>query len=344
MTRILIFLFFTVAFLFQALPPANAQQSQRCRVMFYNTENLFDPFDDSASAYNVFTSSGNMFWTFGKFNRKVSNLYKTILALGEWEPPDLVGLCEIENRFVLNWLVFQTPLKQFNYRVIHHDSPDKRGIDVALLYRKDNIRILYEKAIRINFPFDTAARTRDILYAKLLIHKTDTLHVFVVHLPSKAGGSLVSSPKRNYAATVLRRAADSVFNVIENPNILIMGDFNDVPSCESLSAILKATSDTAMLAQNGFYNLMGKLQHLPATGTYKYKGEWSIIDQMLVSKVLISNKKLQVAGKRTYIFAPNFLLEDDPSYPGKKPFRTNIGPVYHGGFSDHLPVFTDILY
>ena len=314
------------------------------RIMFYNLENFYDIWKDSTRTYNDFTAFGSMHWGYKKFNTKLNNIYKVIIAVGVWEPPELIGVCEIENRFVLNSLVLGTPLRKFNYKIIHEDSPDLRGIDVALIYRKDKFKELYHYPIRITFPFDTASKTRDILYVKGLTNNKDTLHLFVNHFPSKFGGALISQPKRNYVASVLRNAIDTLFNNHPNPYIIILGDFNDEPEDESMTKYLKIKCDTTNNNYTDIIDLMCGLKDKEGIGTNKYRDQWSVIDQFMVSTSLMNdNNKWQVKDKRAYIFKPDFLLMPDDAYFGVKPFRTYYGRRYLGGFSDHLPVYFDLI-
>jgi hypothetical protein len=162
----------------------NCQQAH-FRVMFYNVENLFDTFDDTLTRDEEFLPEGDRHWNSNKFYKKLNNIYKVILNVGEWNPPAIVGLCEIENRFVLNQLVYETPLKKFDYKVIHFDSPDRRGIDVGLLYRKDAFRKDTAYVFPINFPFNSNSKTRDILYVKGSFGDLDTVHIFINHWPSR---------------------------------------------------------------------------------------------------------------------------------------------------------------
>jgi hypothetical protein len=167
-----------------------------------------------------------------------------LLAIGEYEPPAIVGLCEVENRYVLNKLIFQTPIKKFKYKMIHNDSPDLRGVDVALLYRPEKFFLLSWKCIRVSFPFDPSAQTREILMVKGRVFESDTIILFVNHWPSRRGGHLESQPRRNIVAGLLRSAIDSVIRTDSQPNIIIMGDFNDEPDKISLSQVLGARPHT----------------------------------------------------------------------------------------------------
>ncbi len=316
----------------------------RDRIVFYNVENLFDVFNDTLKNDDEFTPEGERRWNNNKFYKKLNNIYRVIIGVGEWNPPVIVGLCEVENRFVLNKLVYQTPLKTFDYKIIHDESPDRRGIDVAMIYRTSGFAPIEYKTIGIRFPFDTASRTRDILYVKGVLSGIDTIHLFVNHWPSRYGGYLVTKPKREFVASVLRKQIDSLFKVESNPNIIIMGDFNDEPWDESLENVLNARLDTTGLQSNNLYNLMSVFQKDWDGGTSKYQEDWNTIDQFILSANLVNGKqKLQVSPKGAQIYNPEFLLEDDFKHLGKKPYRTYVGFSYNYGYSDHLPIYIDLI-
>lgn len=328
----------------QQSSPAFQNNDKKTRIAFYNVENLFDIYDDSLKRDDEFTLDGDRNWNNKRFYKKLNNIYKVIMAIGEWNPPIIVGLAEVENRFVLNKLVYQTPLKTFDYKVIHEESPDWRGIDVAMIYRASEFTPIVYKTIGIRFPFDSASRTRDILYVKGVLVENDTVNIFVNHWPSRYGGYLVTKPKREFVASVLRQQIDSLFLADTNPNIIIMGDFNDEPWDESLKDFLNAKLDTTDIQPNDLYNLMSVYQKETDGGTSKYQEDWSTIDQFIVSSNLISGKQqLQVLNGEARIFNPEFLLEDDFKHLGKKPYRTYIGFSYNNGYSDHLPIYIDLI-
>jgi hypothetical protein len=307
------------------------------RVMFYNTENLFDPSRDSAKSDEEYTPTGMRGWTFNRLKRKLINISKVVLAVGGWDPPEIIGLCEVEDRMVLYQLTNDTPLKNFGYKIIHYESPDPRGIDVALLYRPDKFKVLYSNPITIHFPFDTASRTRDILYIKGIACKRDTMNIFVNHWPSKYGGAMATVPKRKYVASVLRQHVDSLLVINPKANILIMGDLNDSPSDESVSMVLRAKMDSVNLAPNDLYDMLAGAGISWRKGTIKFREEWETIDHMIVSHPLMT----YTTPHSLQIFDAPFLLQDDEAWFGRKPFRTYYGAKYIGGFSDHLPVFMD---
>ena len=313
------------------------------RIAFYNVENLFDVYDDSLARDEEFTPEGPRHWNNNKFYKKINNTYKVIMALSESGPPVIVGLCEIENRFVLEKLVYDTPLKNFNYRIIQFESPDRRGIDVALLYRANLFEPLFSEAVPVLFPFDTASRTRDILHVKGVLLNTDTVHIFVNHWPSRYGGYLPTVPKRNYAAQVLKAKTDSILSINENAAILIMGDFNDGPQDESISEILSAKDPAGPISKSEMYNLMLTKQEGWPYGSLKYQQGWNRFDQLIVTGSLLDGySSPQVSKQGAIIYHAPFLLETDKTHLGQKPKRTYVGFKYNGGFSDHLPVYVDI--
>lgn len=308
-------------------------------IMFYNVENLFHPSDDSLTADEDFTPTGSYHWTYKKYYRKVSMIGKVILAAGRGDPPWLVGLSEIENEQVLRDLCYNSPLRKFGYRYVHYDSPDRRGVDVALLYRDDCVRILRSRKIPVVFPFDTFARNRDILYVVTQFPSGDSLHVLVNHWTSRYGGYAATLPKRNYYATMVRRVVDSL--IIENPNakILITGDFNDYATDESMVRHLRAREYDARAPDDTLYNLMLPFTRQSLRGSHKHEDFWGCLDQFVVSKAWLTDTigAQQVGG--AHIFDADFLLVDDEKYGGYKSYRTFLGPRYIGGFADHLPVY-----
>jgi predicted extracellular nuclease len=314
---------------------------QNVRIVFWNVENLYDPYDDTTKLDDEFTPAGAKHWSYSKFRIKLNHLSKTLLAIGEWEPPVVIGLCEVENRYVLNKLIYDSPLSGHKYRILHHDSPDRRGIDVAMLYRPDRFRLISGKAERIRFPFDTAAETREILLAKGIIGGDDTVFICINHWPSRRGGAIESQPRRNYVAVLLRKIVDSLFLLNPRSNIIIMGDFNDGPQDQSLCTHLRAATDTNQLSVSGLINLMAP--KAGKEGTHKFRDEWGILDQFIVSAALFRRESgLETSFADAHIYRSKFLLSEDQRYFGKKPVRTYNGPKYQGGFSDHLPIFLDI--
>jgi predicted extracellular nuclease len=326
-----------ISFIFLSSLQINAQE--RSRFMFYNVENLFDTFDDSLKNDEEFTPNGDKFWSKRKYNEKLNHIYKVITAVGEWNSPDLIGLCEVENRLVLEELLNFTPLNKLQYDIIHFESPDRRGIDVALLYNKKKFSIIKE----IPIPVVIDGRpTRDILYAKMQSKSEDTIHIFINHWPSRWGGQINSEPRRIAAATKLKVVVDSIFETDIKPNILIAGDLNDYPTDKSIREYLKARSEFENIEDKEIYNISYYLQEEKGQWSHKYKEEQGILDQILVSGNLLNSKKFYINLDNAAVFKAPFLLEKDESTFGDKTYRTYIGFKYNGGFSDHLPVYIDL--
>ena len=310
------------------------------RLMFYNVENYFDTKDDPHTNDNAFLPEGSMRWTQARYLEKRNNIFRVIAGVGEWDPPALVGLCEIENRGVLDDLVKNTPLSKYPYSIVHKESPDPRGIDCALFYRSDYLKCIGEQFIRVRFS-DNRKRTRDILYARLCTRNNDTIHVFVNHWPSRVGGQKQSDPSRMLAASYLREKIDSIFSKNSMANIIVTGDFNDGPKDKSLTAGLSALNDTVQPKRSALFNMSTYKMSEPI-GTIKYQGKWSVFDQIIVSGGLLRGK-LHTGVDNCHIFKADYLFEPDIRYKGVKPFRTYIGLKYNNGFSDHLPVYIDII-
>lgn len=316
-------------------------QKASFRVMFYNVENLFDCEHDEGKDDYEFLPDRERKWTPSRYFRKLNNVAKVITNVGEWQSVALVGLCEVENEKVMRNLTASSILKKEKYSYLITRSPDRRGINVALLYQRDVFKPLQRNDIEIKFR-NRKNKTRDILHVAGKVRSGDTLDVFVCHFPSRSGGEKATEGSRNFVATVLKKYTDSIMTVRKTPNLLIMGDFNDYPTNASLYHILKARPETDWIPPNGLCNLFYKFM-LNGKGTYKYQREWNVIDQIIVSgNLLDSNRTLHVKTNSARIFYEDFLLEKDKS-GGMKPHRTYRGTYYAGGFSDHLPVCLDLI-
>ena len=325
---------------------AFGQERDGMRVAFWNFENFFDPFADSTRVYNEFTENGGQHWTKSRFYKKRNNLYKAILAISENEPLAILGIAEVENEYVLKMLFNQTPLQTHNYRIVHYEGDDKRGIDVAMVYCIDKLQLIYTEPVKVRNPKNPKYKTRDILYAKFFDRRGDTLHVFVNHWPSRYGGERETIKLRALAANTLKHKVDSLFNLpLPTPKIIIMGDFNDTPEDPSIIEVLGAKSLSHLENLDCLVNLFSNNKSLGFSGTLKHQYTWQIFDQIIVSNYLISNNKgLQYKPNSAQIFHADFLFEKDETYGGVKLFRTYVGPKYFVGYSDHLPVFIDLIF
>lgn len=330
---ILLFLF--PFLLLNATEPEVKENRPFIRIGFYNTENYFDPFTDTLSDYHEFDPGGNRHWDMERYRIKQQHIFKVIAAMGGWHGMDVMAFAEIENRFVLEDLLKNTPLRREDYGIVHFESPDHRGIDVGMIYRKNVFHLLFSEAIPVRDTAGKIMRTRDILYVKGRVG-TDTLHLLINHWPSRYGGLMATVSKRMLAAKVLVHILDSVCHIQPNARILIMGDFNETLSDKALQYVIKSVR---------FCRIIPLLPHADfdeAKGTIRNQQGWTTFDRILCSKnFLLSGAPLFVKDKSFHIFDVPFLLERDLKNMGFRPNRTYIGFSYHGGFSDHLPVYVD---
>ena len=314
------------------------------RVVFYNVENLFDTESNPEKDDDDFTPGGFMNWTPWKYWEKQRNITRVITAIGGMQSPALVGLAEVENDSVLYDLTRRSPLRAQEYEFIITNSPDRRGINVALLYQRHQFRLLEHNEYEIVFRNRNTRPTRNILHAVGQVINGDTLDVFVVHFPSRLGGQRETEPARIDANTLLRQKVDSLFLVRQTANIIIMGDFNDYPTDRSLRQTLGAGNINDRIEPQALYNMFLHRIRERNFGTYKFQGSWDVIDHFIVSgNLLDGNHSTHVKNNEAHIFKPDFLLEPDERFGGMRPFRTNIGPRYIGGFSDHLPIYMDLI-
>jgi predicted extracellular nuclease len=310
---------------------------QPVRLMFYNVENLFDFSHDTLKNDIDFLPAGAMRWNYSRYRKKIGALYKTIVAAGLSDPPEIVAMCEVENRKVINDLVYGTYLSKYDYRIIHEESPDQRGIDVCLIYRTDSLKLT---GYRYWIP-DGIRRedynTRSVLFATF-VYRADTLHLIVNHWPSRRGGVLAGEDLRRKISGMIALKADSINRrSAGHAKIIIAGDFNCTPDDEEIK-VLVSQGDRDLHLINLSEKMASKGQ-----GTYRYQGTWEMIDQVIVSGFLVSNRKgFTTSQEKLTIFRPDFLLQKDPKYPGSSPHSTYRGYKYQGGFSDHLPVLLDL--
>lgn len=319
-------------------PSVMAQE--RFRVVAYNCENLFDTVHDAGKDDLAFLPSSIRRWNGIKFRRKLNRISKVIVAAGEGLLPDLVALCEVENDSCLHSLTKRSLLRNAGYEYVITDSPDRRGIDVALLYQPGTFRLLSSQSYRIPKNFESQQPTRDVLHVTGLVRTRDTLDVFVCHLPSRAGGKAKSGIFRRYVAAVIKQKADSVVAMRDNPHVMLAGDFNDEPSDRSLRSF-----EPDFILLTGM-SLSGSYHPTEVQGTYYYKGVWNRLDHILLNKAFYGKSgpfrpKPPVQAR---ILDFPFLLERDGTYKTQVPYRYYKGYRYNGGYSDHLPVCVDFIY
>lgn len=273
-------------------------------IVNYNVENLFHPTHDSLKDDIEWTPEGEKRWSYTRYYRKEENIARVLTNIGGWEGVDVVGLQEVENALCVKRLCYT--LRRNEYDFVHYESEDRRGIDVAFIYKKSRIDTLRTQAIRINNP---ELQTRDILYVCVRVDKRDTIHFFVCHLPSQRGGKAESEWKREAAKEVLEGTIDSMLALNKDAQIVVMGDMN---------------SDDIQI--NGLVD-----KRMNGEGTHKYQGRWSFLDHFYVSSSIDSLSN-------AHVYNAEWIMETDEKYLGLKPKRTYNGFHYQNGYSDHLPI------
>ena len=320
--------------------PANAD-ARTLTVAFYNVENQFDTSDDPATADEDFTPIGKLKWTGERLEEKLQNIARAIRSMNENNGPDILGLCEVENLAVLERLVNEF-LPEGTYGIVHADSPDGRGIDVALLYRKSEM--LFERMKLHPVPLSSGDRpTRGILEATFE-KGGKSFTVLVNHWPSRSGGEKQSEPKRMAAAEVAAADVDSLVAPDPNADIIMMGDFNDEPENKSILDRLKGIEYFNGEEFKGrMINLAAPLVRVDTIGSYLYKDDWEIIDQIMLSPGALDDRGIVLQDRVMTIFHPDFLRDYHPSQPLNPPRATYVRrSLYIGGTSDHFPVFARV--
>ena len=303
-------------------------------VAFYNVENLFDTIDDPNTNDDKYTPRGERNWNYKRYYSKLKKISYVISQIGKKkssETPVLVGLAEVENTRVLDDLVNQKDLQNCGYRYVHFESNDERGIDTALLYRDRFFDPVSTDRMQFNFLDENGNfdHTRDVLLVSGFMDD-ELVHIIVNHWPSRREGELESRPKRIKAADVVKEAVDKIRSKDPDAKIIIMGDFNDNPTSESVKDHLVTTD---------FFNPMLSM-YQNGLGTLTFKKEWHLFDQIILSNNFKSkDTSHQFLGAE--IFNKSWLTTKKGKHKGA-PFRTYIGPWYRGGFSDHFPVFVSL--
>jgi len=318
-----------------------AQQYKVGAIGFYNFENLFDTEDDPAINDSEFLPTGAKQWTNEIYQEKLGNLARVVSEMGTELSPDgisILGVAEIENRRVLEDFAKQEKVANRNYQIIHFDSPDYRGIDVALLYQAKYFRPTSSRAITmpIYTPTGDTTATRDILFVSGL-YDGEPLHIMVNHWPSRRGGEAATAPYRNAAALICKTVADSLMQADPNAKVIIMGDLNDDPISPSVKKVLDVSFKKEDTKKGGLFNPMYDF-FKRGLGTLAYQDAWNLFDQIILSKGLVNEKAGGFQFYSARVFNENYLFQKSGQYRGY-PHRTFSGDTYIGGYSDHLPVF-----
>jgi endonuclease/exonuclease/phosphatase family metal-dependent hydrolase len=304
---------------------------------FYNLDNLFDDKDDTSHNDTEFTPGGKYAWTNDRYKQKLSNMEKVIHKLVDGDAPDVLGVCELESRKALHDLLQTGSLKN-HYGMVHYDSPDERGIDVALVYNKAKLNVLESKSYKVKMSDNAKDATRDVLWVKAVSKKTnDTIQFMVCHFPSRREGQAKSEQDRIDAAKVCHAVIAEKCK-LSTQNLVLMGDFNDEPWNKSISETLGAANKENN-AEAGLFNLMWTFKGT-GRGTYNYRNRWELLDQFMISRALSDGKGMEYAEQSVSIMAEPWMIQTG-KYKGY-PLRTFGGKQWLNGYSDHFPIHMKI--
>ena len=332
------FLFIFILSLTNISKAQEKKQYKLATIAFYNLENLFDTIvdpDTNKILQDDFTPNGPHRWDSKKYYTKLDNMSKVIRLLGAdlaGTPPMVVGISEVENKNVIIDLINTKNLKPYNYGIVHYESPDKRGIDVALIYRKDFVTIKNSKNVPLKANFKT--RSQLVVEAEL---DGETLYFLVNHWPSRRGGEKRSSPRREATAALSRSLADSILNIHPDAKIIMMGDLNDQPTNKSVKKVFRTSGDIKNVKDGQFYNTMEHF-YKKGVGTGAWRDTWSLFDQLIISPSFLEKDRTNWVFYKSYIFNKPFLINPKGRFKGY-PLRSFVGTTWQGGYSDHFPVY-----
>jgi endonuclease/exonuclease/phosphatase family metal-dependent hydrolase len=343
--RLIAFIIFSLTL--QMLSAQEKAEYNVASIGFYNLENLFDTINDPTINDEEFLPKGKNLWNTPKYISKMANMAKVISELATELNPDgvgILGVAEIENRKVLEDLSAEPLLAKRNYKIVHHNSPDERGIDCALLYQEKYFTLLGSKALKLKLinPKDSSEDfTRDILLVSGQLPGGEKLHVMVGHWPSRSGGESKSAPARIAAAQLVRNTIDSLQAIDINAKIVFMGDLNDDPVNKSCSQVVRGRANPKKMDKTDMYNPMYD-EFKNGNGTMAFRDAWSLFDQMMVSKPLVSKKVGGWQFFKAIVWRKDWLITSEGQYKGY-PYRTFSNGNFINGYSDHLPVYFFIL-
>ena len=333
----------TIPFIHLSSHAQNDHAYQVVTAGFYNVENLFDTVDDPEKRDEEFLPDGENRWDSEKFQHKLDQISMVISKIGKDYTPDgiaVLGLSEIENRDVIEDLINTPALKDMGFNIVHYDSPDRRGVDVGLIYQKKYFKVTNSTSNRLRIEGMDNFYTRD----QLVVSGTllgDEIHFIVNHWPSRYGGEKRSRPLRNAAAELSRHLVDSLLSIDPQARIILMGDLNDNPNNESVRDIMRAKGDTADLNEGDFYNPMYKM-YKKGIGSNAWRDTWSLFDQTLLSQGFLGDDHSSFSYYKAHIFNKGFLIQKDGRYKGY-PYRSFAAGTWQGGYSDHFPVYVVLM-
>lgn len=314
-------------------------------VVSYNVENLYDTVNSPLFEDDEFTPSGEKAWTYDRYKKKLNDLARVVMSIPGKELPALIGLSEIENRKVLEDLASQRGLRKGDYKIVHEDGQDPRGIECALLYRPDLFKYKSHEYVPIDDPVDPDYLYRGILHVKGKAPDGSSLHVFVNHWKSRSGGEQETERQRMFSAISLRKQMDLLMARESGFKVIVMGDFNDEPTNRSLTNGLSALNKRRNIQMGDYYNLFYDLHNIEGKGTYNYQGNWNMLDQVIISYNLLDQERGLTTGFGSgVILKEEWMLYVSEKYGESLPSATYGGPEYYGGPSDHLPVYVEFTW
>jgi endonuclease/exonuclease/phosphatase family metal-dependent hydrolase len=320
----------------QVLPSAKNSHT----VVFYNVGKLFDAVNDPGIFDDDFLPEGKRQWTEERYKKKIADVARVLSVINENELPAIIGLVEVENQKVVEDIVTSSKLRHGKYGIILFDSKDEKGLETALLYKKDEIGIVDSKSIPVEFGFDIKDVTRNILYIKCKIKDDNIYHIFVTQWPLRQPNEQDTEIKRISAAVALRKEVDKILNFENNAHIIIMGDFNDEPTNKSTMQILNATNKRKNLNYRDLYNLMYDPHNIGNEGTAMSGSGWVMFDQIIVSPAVFNKSTgYYLTFDDGKVYKGEEVLITDPQTKLTTPNRTYNGNQYLGGVSSHLPVY-----
>ena len=340
-----------IVMLFVITSATAQQQFKMALVGFYNLENLYDTINDPDKNDEEFLPQGKNAWNTEKYTRKLHNMAYAISTIGT-DPKDtyhsneglmVLGLSEMENRHVLEDLVKQPEIADRNYQIVHYESPDRRGVDVALLYNPKFFKMTNSKSYRLDVPGQPNFISRDQLVVTGILDDEEFSFI-VMHWPSRYGGEKKSLPGRLAAANLCRHIADSILAEKPNAKIVMMGDYNDYPTNKSIIKGLRAKGRVEDMQDGDYFNPMWKM-HQNGEGTNYYRDVKGVLDQCIITPALLKDENNPFATyqlRKPMVHSKEFLKQHDGRYAGY-PWRTFAGGVWQGGYSDHFPVYLILL-
>lgn len=341
--------FLRTLFIFLLFPILLFAQQKKFKVInigFYNVENLFDTVHQEGVLDYEYTPEAKKKYTMEVYRDKLNKLSSVIKEIGTNVSPDgvaVLGVSEIENEGVLKDLCATNLLKERNYKIVHYDSPDARGVDVGFLYNPAYFAVDTSAALRVDLPADKDGKrhkTRDVLWVKGQLDG-ETYHFFVNHWPSRRGGESASAPNREAAAAVCRKTIDSITLKDPKANIVVMGDLNDNPTNKSITTVLKASGDLSKIKSSFLYNPWVDFYNR-GVGTLAYQDTWSLFDQIIISQNITEKSDEKYSFYKAGIYKRDEMIQQSGKYKGY-PKRTFDFDTYIGGFSDHFPTYITLI-